>query len=311
MQKQLSQYSIEIGNGQRLAGLISAAVSGIQASLGSAGQPAARRVQRLPALEELESIIRGLRSVLIPELSSTDGSRHSLQGQLRLSLSQLGLELRHAYVAEDPARAQDEVEAEITSQLERFCESLPELRRLLQTDARAIHDGDPSSRSLLEVQLASPGLEALLHHRVAHQLESQGVPLLPRMLAWLAQRATGIDIHPAASIAEACCIDHGTGLVIGETAVIGRNARIYQGVTLGARSIPLDERGRAVRGLRRHPQLGDDVTVYSGATILGAVEIGSGSVIGGNVWLTHSVPAGSRVLQHDPRTSRFSAGAGI
>ena len=307
MQRQLAQFSIDIGTGQRLGSLINSSVGRILDGNTASG----RGNVRTPSAETLESIVSGLAVVLFPELHSGGSPQQKLAQQLRLSLSQLGLELRHALESSRDYDDPRELEGEVTRQLEQFTEALPELRRLLATDAQAIHDGDPSSRSRLEVLLSSPGLLAMLHHRIAHQLEGQGVPLLPRMIASLAQRATGIDIHPAASIGEGCFIDHGTGVVIGETAVVGRNARIYQGVTLGARSIPLDEQGRAVRGLRRHPQLGDDVTIYSGASILGPVEIGSGSVIGGNVWLTRSVEPGSRVVQHDPRTVKFVAGGGI
>jgi serine O-acetyltransferase len=265
----------------------------------------------LPTLETLQGVIEGLQAVLFPELFASGRSRSDLAGQLRLSLGQLGLEMHRAFSAAVADEKTDELDANISSLLANLGRALPELRDELLSDAQAMYAADPSSSSVLEVLVAAPGFRALLHHRIAHQLHESGVPLLPRMISFLAQRETGIDIHPAARIGRGMCIDHGTGIVIGETAVIGSYARIYQGVTLGARSIPLDESGRARRGLQRHPRLGDNVTVYSGASILGPVTIGDDSVIGGNVWLTSSVPQGSRVLQHAPVQEPFQQGGGI
>lgn len=178
-------------------------------------------------------------------------------------------------------------------------ERLPAVRELLLTDVEAAYAGDPAARSRGEVIVCYPATRALTCYRVAHELHRLGVPLIPRIIAETAHRETGIDIHPAASIGPAFSIDHGTGVVIGETCVIGRGVKIYQGVTLGARSFPLDGRGRPIKSLPRHPILGDDVIVYAGATILGRVTIGRGAVIGGNRWVTHDVPEGTR-LTGDP-----------
>jgi len=164
-------------------------------------------------------------------------------------------------------------------------------------------DGDPAARSFAEIIFAYPGFEAITVQRIAHVLWQLEVPLLPRIMTELAHSKTGIDIHPGAQVGKSFFIDHGTGVVIGETAVIGRNVKIYQGVTLGALSFPKDERGRLVRGTKRHPTLGDGVVVYAGATILGGdTVIGEGAVIGGNTWVVESVPPGEKVLY--TRTSR-------
>ncbi len=178
----------------------------------------------------------------------------------------------------------------------RLFERLPEIRRVLILDVQAAFDGDPAAKNFNEVIFSYPGLLAVSTYRIAHELEVSAVPLLPRIMTEWAHERTGIDIHPGAQIGERFFIDHGTGVVIGETTIIGSNVKLYQGVTLGALSFPKDERGQLIRGLRRHPQLEDDVIVYGGATILGNVTIGRGSVIGGNVWLTQSVQPGTRVI---------------
>ncbi len=188
---------------------------------------------------------------------------------------------------------------------------LPEVRRFLTTDALAAFQGDPAAKGVGEALFCYPSIIALAHHRIAHELYLLDVPLIPRIISEMAHSQTGIDIHPGAKIGESFFIDHGTGTVIGETSVIGRNVRIYQGVTLGAKSFPLDESGRPIKGIPRHPIVEDDVIVYSGATILGRVTIGRGAEIGGNVWLTHDVPPGARIVQGKPEEILFSGGLGI
>jgi len=192
-----------------------------------------------------------------------------------------------------------------------FLERLPEVRRLLETDVEAAFEGDPALKIKEEAIFSYPGVFALTEQRIAHELYVLDVPLVPRIISEHAHSATGIDIHPGATIGEKFFIDHGTGVVIGETSRIGNRVRIYQGVTLGAKSFPLDEKGIPIKGIDRHPILEDDVVVYSGATILGRIVIGKGSSIGGNVWLTHGVPPGSRVTQAEARESRFEHGGGI
>lgn len=191
-------------------------------------------------------------------------------------------------------RGCEKASAEIAMQ---FMEKLPEIRRLLSLDAQAAYEGDPAAVSPGEAIFCYPSMLAMTHHRIAHELYKLGVPLIPRMISEMAHSHTGIDIHPGASIGERFFIDHGTGVVIGETCIIGSNCRIYQGVTLGAFSFDKAEDGTLVKGIARHPILEDNVTVYAGASILGRITIGEGAVIGGNVWLTKSVPPGGKIVQ--------------
>jgi serine O-acetyltransferase len=192
-----------------------------------------------------------------------------------------------------------------------FLARLPEVRRILGSDVQAAFDGDPALQIKEEAIFSYPGIYAVTEQRLAHELFLLGVPLIPRIISEHAHSATGIDIHPGARIGEQFFIDHGTGVVIGETSRIGRNVRLYQGVTLGAKSFPLDEHGIPIKGIDRHPILEDDVVIYSGATVLGRITIGKGSSIGGNVWLTHGVPPGSRITQAEVREARFEQGGGI
>jgi len=178
---------------------------------------------------------------------------------------------------------------------------VPRLRRLLQGDVLAAINGDPAAKSLDEIIFSYPGVAAVTVFRAAHELWDLKVPLLPRIMTEVAHSTTGIDIHPGATIGENFFIDHGTGVVIGETTLIGNNVRIYHGVTLGAKSVPKGEKVEGVRGQKRHPTIEDDVTIYPGATLLGGdTVVGRGSTIGGNVWLTHSVPPNSVVMIEDP-----------
>ena len=179
--------------------------------------------------------------------------------------------------------------------------AIPAIRDLLAADIEAAYDGDPAAQSLEEIILAYPGLQAIAVYRLAHMLSLDDVPIVPRVMTEYAHSRTGIDIHPGAKIGRRFFIDHGTGVVIGETCTIGDNVKVYQGVTLGARSFPHDERGRAIKGVKRHPDIDDGVTIYSGATILGPVRIGKGSIVGGNVWLTQSVPADTRIVVRTPQ----------
>ena len=178
-----------------------------------------------------------------------------------------------------------------------FLARLPEIRRLLAGDAQAAYEGDPAASSPGETIFCYPSMYAMLHQRVAHALYELKVPLVPRIISEMAHSRTGIDIHPGATIGENFFIDHGTGVVIGETAIIGNNCRLYQGVTLGALSFPKNADGTLTKGIARHPMLGNNVTVYAGATILGRIHIGDGAVIGGNVWITNDVAPGARVLK--------------
>lgn len=178
---------------------------------------------------------------------------------------------------------------------------LPGIRKILQTDIQAAYDGDPAALTTEEILLSYPSITAISIHRIAHILYEHNVPVIPRIMSEYAHEVTGIDIHPGANIGSRFFIDHGTGVVIGETCTIGNNVKLYQGVTLGAKSFSLDENGNPIKGIKRHPDIEDNVVIYSGATILGGdTIIGHDSVIGGNVWLTHSVPPFSRVYNIQP-----------
>ncbi len=179
-------------------------------------------------------------------------------------------------------------------------ENLPDIRRKLSIDVKAAFDGDPAAKSFNEIIFSYPGLLAITVHRIAHLLYEKDIPLIPRIMSEYSHSCTGIDIHPGARIGENFFIDHGTGVVIGETCIIGSNVKIYQGVTLGAVSFPKDEKGNLIKGLQRHPTIEDNVTIYSGATILGGkTVIGKNSVIGGNVWIVSSIPPNSKVMLAD------------
>ncbi len=192
-----------------------------------------------------------------------------------------------------------------------FVQALPEIARLLHTDALAVMRNDPAVKSMQEVILCYPVVKVMVHYRTAHQLHLQGVPIIPRVITEMAHSATGIDIHPAAQIGEHFCIDHGTGVVIGATSVIGKHVMLYQGVTLGAKNFSYDANGVPI-DMPRHPILEDYVTVYSNTSILGRVRIGHHTIVGGNVWLTHDVPPHSRVLQSRAiEEPFFQDGAGI
>ena len=189
--------------------------------------------------------------------------------------------------------------------VERFVEALPEIKSLLKEDAEAAYDGDPAAESIDEVVLCYPTMKALSNYRVAHCLYRLGVPLVPRVITEMAHSETGIDIHPGAQIGHRFTIDHGTGVVIGATCIIGNNVKLYQGVTLGAKSFPQDENGNPIKGIPRHPILEDDIIVYSNATVLGRITIGRGTIIGGNIWVTEDTKPGERLLQAKKRKSHM------
>jgi serine O-acetyltransferase len=265
----------------------------------------------LPAREALQQVVQQLVGAMFPMRLGPPDLRqesedyyvgHTLDAALHVLLAQVKLALGHASRHEPPAP--ERIDEQALAIVREFGAALPRLRRMLDGDVIAAYRGDPAAKSVDEVILCYPGVMAVIHHRLAHELYRLGVPLLARIVAEIAHGQTGIDIHPGASIGPGFFIDHGTGVVIGETAVIGANVRLYQAVTLGAKSFPAAEDGSLHKGLARHPVVEDDVVVYAGATILGRITIGRGSVIGGNVWLTHSVPPGSQVSQADATQGR-------
>jgi len=226
--------------------------------------------------------------------------------------AEIGIALEFpARLGEEPAQDAVTLKARARRLARELLAQLPRLRERVFEDARAAWRGDPSCRHPIEALYAFPGVFAVTRHRIANILYQLQVPLLPRLIAENAHHRTGIDIHPGATIGREFFIDHGTGVVIGETAIIGNRVTLYQGVTLGAKSFPVDAQGRLVKGLARHPIVEDDVTIYAAATVLGRITVGRGSVIGGNVWLTHSVPPNSRISQAEPVQSGFEHGAGI
>ena len=203
------------------------------------------------------------------------------------------------YSKDDNKLTDEERDKESYRICKEFFKKIPTVREFLETDLLATLDGDPAAGNLDEIILAYPGLMAITVYRIAHELFLLKVPILPRLMTEYAHSETGIDIHPGATIGKYFFIDHGTGVVIGETTVIGEHVKLYQGVTLGAKSFPLGEDGNPVKGIDRHPKIGNNVVIYSGATILGGdTHIGDNSTIGGNVWLTHSVPANSTILRN-------------
>jgi serine O-acetyltransferase len=260
--------------------------------------------RELPSRETLGRIVEALRGALFPmRLGPSDLRQQSedfyvgftLDSAMNALLGQVRLELR--YASRQAPVPEQELEARAVSVVREFAATLPSIRAILDTDVLAAYHGDPAARSVDEVLLCYPGIVAIIHHRLAHELYLRDLPLLARIVAELAHAETGIDIHPGARIGHSFFIDHGTGVVIGETAVIGDRVRIYQAVTLGAKRFSADAEGHLEKGAPRHPVVEDDVVIYAGATLLGRITIGRGSSIGGNVWLTRSVPPGSTVTQ--------------
>jgi len=279
------------------------------------GAPA---VFQMPSREALRDIIDRLFGVLFPtHFGSSDLTDegldffvgHTLDAALKSLLEQVKRELH--FNSQHNGDAVTVLEGRALHIARQFAAQLPKIRALLESDIQAAYKGDPAAVSIEEVRFCYPGIRGITHHRIAHELYLLGTPLLARIIAELAHSSTGIDIHPGAEIGESFFIDHGTGVVIGETAKIGRRVRLYQAVTLGARSFPVGENGSLVKGIDRHPIVEDDVVIYAGATILGRITIGHGSQIGGNVWITRNVPPNSHIVQARTRTESFDDGGGI
>ncbi len=262
------------------------------------------RVRELPSRDVLTQVVGGVSAALFPtHYGRPDLNDESIDyfvgDTLNVTLDRLVGQVRRAlrfspgFEDADEALLSEQAQA-ITRE---FAASLPAIRALLVSDVQAAMAGDPAASSVAEIMLCYPGTIAILYHRLAHCLHRLGVPFLARLAADIAHSLTGIDIHPAAHIGASFFIDHGTGVVIGETAIIGERVRLYQAVTLGAKRFPVDASGALVKGAPRHPIVEDDVVIYAGATVLGRITVGAGSTIGGNVWLTQSVPPGSNVSQ--------------
>jgi len=268
---------------------------------GAHSRPTLRR--EFPSRQAVADLVDDLRSVIFPGFfGPSELTAETLRFHTGSTLDRILQELREQVkrglgTASAPCGDAGACWERAQAVSEAFLARLPEIRRMLGTDVEAAYNGDPALTNPDEAIFCYPGILAITSQRLAHELHVLGVPLIPRMITEHAHSVTGIDIHPGARIGEGFFIDHGTGVVIGETTIIGRNVRIYQGVTLGAKSFPLDEHGNPIKGVDRHPIVEDDVTIYSNATILGRITLGRGSVIGGNVWLTQSVPAGAVVTQ--------------
>lgn len=274
----------------------------------------------MPSTGELAEIVELLKSIIFPGFFvhseiRPDTMKFYLGSTLDRVYRMFSEQIRRGYCFS----CTEEVEGAVCQLCEsrakdisnKFIEKLPAIRRMLALDSFAAFEGDPAAKNVGETIFCYPSIVALTHHRIAHELYLMEVPLIPRIISEMAHSKTGIDINPGAEIGERFFIDHGTGTVIGETCIIGNNVRIYQGVTLGAKSFPLDESGNPIKGIPRHPIVEDDVIIYSGATILGRVTIGKGAEIGGNVWLTGDVLPGSRIIQQKPDELYFSGGSGI
>jgi serine O-acetyltransferase len=276
------------------------------------GKPA-----KLPSRKRIASIVDGLSTALFPNrLSSRELASESVDCFVGHTLDESLRELMHQVLHElqfvSGHNSASEVQrSQAIAIVRAFTGHLAGIRALLETDIVAAYEADPAARSIDEVLVCYPGITAITYHRLAHALHELGAPLVARIIAEIAHSMTGIDIHPGAQIKGSFFIDHGTGVVIGETAIIGERVRLYHAVTLGAKRFPADQDGASIRINARHPVVEDDVVIYAGATVLGRITIGRGSVIGGNVWLTRSVPPGSKISQAKLCSEDFDAGSGI
>lgn len=264
----------------------------------------------LPSSIVLKEIIEISRSILFPGYYGNPSvDTHTLKYHIGVNVERLFILLTEQIMAgmafgedisngtstvnEQHKQVKEKAEAKAAA----FVRMLPELRKTLATDVVAAYNGDPAAKNYGEIISCYPVIKVLTNHRIAHELLKLEVPLIPRILSEMAHSETGIDIHPGAQIGKYFTIDHGTGVVIGETCIIGNNVKLYQGVTLGAKSFPLDEDGNPIKGIARHPILEDNVIVYSNATILGRIRIGKGAIIGGNIWVTEDVKPGEKIMQ--------------
>lgn len=259
----------------------------------------------MPSTDVLEEIVQLSRSILFPGFFGDAAvNSYSMMYHIGVNVDRLLLLLTQqikagmCFDAETEADLCSDLDAVAKQKATSFINQLPEIKEKLYTDVIAAYNGDPAAKSYGEVIFCYPSIRAISNYRIAHALLQLQVPLIPRIITEMAHSETGIDIHPGATIGEFFTIDHGTGVVIGETAVIGTNVKMYQGVTLGAKSFPLDEEGNPIKGIDRHPKIGNNVIIYSNSTILGTITVGDGAVIGGNLWVDEDVPAGAKLAQN-------------
>ena len=272
----------------------------------------------LPSVEQVKEIVSLVKNIIFPDYFNQRQPNETLRSfnigvhmeELeRLLMKQIAHGLQFCEDCET-IKTKQQVYQEAERLTSEFIDALPEIKRLLYTDVQAMFDNDPAARNYGEVIFCYPVVNTMTHYRIAHKLHELNVPVIPRIITEQAHSKTGIDIHPGAQIGEYFAIDHGTGVVIGETSIIGNHVTLYQGVTLGAKSFKYDENGNMLN-VPRHPVLEDYVTVYSNASILGRITIGHHSTIGGNIWLTHSVPPNSRILQSKAVDVSYEGGLGI
>jgi serine O-acetyltransferase len=275
--------------------------------------------QSLPSMKNLKKATELIREIIFPGYFGNTSLQHlMIDHYLGVYLDELSGLLKSEILAglhfvcnEQESLRNEDLESSAVNAANAFIQSLPEIRRKMGNDVNALFLGDPAAKSFGEIIFCYPAIKAILNYRVAHRMVELGVPLIPRYITEMAHSETGIDIHPEAQIGDHFAIDHGTGVVIGSTCIIGNHVKIYQGVTLGAKSFEVDENGNPVKGIPRHPIVEDNVVIYSGATILGRITIGKNSVIGGNVWINRDVPANSKIVQGKRRGQTFTDGAGI
>jgi serine O-acetyltransferase len=268
----------------------------------------------IPSVKKIADIVENIRTIIFPGyfgdiITSPNALKHYIVNNLEKLEFQL-LDQIHKGICFNNER--DCIEStEKAHQLSlKFIDQLPEIKRLISTDVKATFDSDPAARNYGEVIFCYPVVRALLNHRIAHELLKLDIPILPRIISELAHSETGIDIHPGAQIGEYFSIDHGTGVVIGETCIIGNHVQLYQGVTLGAKRFTYDENGIPLN-VPRHPIIEDNVVIYANANVLGRITIGRNSIIGGNVWVTSNVPPNSKIVQQKAVESSFDHGSGI
>ena len=272
----------------------------------------------LPSVEQVKEIVRLVKTIIFPDYFNKRQPDETIRSYnigvhteelARLLIKQIAHGLQFCEECEN-IKTKQQVYAEAERLTVKFIDALPEIKRLLYTDVQAMFDNDPAARNYGEVIFCYPVVNTMTHYRTAHKLHELGVPVIPRIITEQAHSKTGIDIHPGAQIGEYFAIDHGTGVVIGETCIIGNHVTLYQGVTLGAKSFKYDENGNMLN-VPRHPIIEDHVTVYSNASILGRITIGHHSVIGGNIWVTHDIPPYSRIQQMKAVDTPFQGGLGI
>ncbi len=255
-----------------------------------------------PSVEHLREIISLVKALVFPDFFDA----RYIDRKFRCHYIGINIQRLYTLLSEEigkavcfePTLSVEEIKKETARLTIGFIRTLPEIKRLLLTDVEAMYNNDPAADNYAEVILSYPAITAMTHYRAAHSLLRLGIPILPRVITELAHSQTGIDINPGATIGEYFAIDHGTGVVIGETAVVGNHVTLYQGVTLGAKNFSYDAQGHPMN-IPRHPIIEDNVTIYSNSSILGRITVGHDSVIGGNIWLTHSVPPSSRIIQEN------------